>query len=120
MRRRRVGELIVAAQVSQACNSIMKEEVLNVLADKLAADAGAASQARLQLPLAGLESATLAHLLRRTLRRVASQRHHRTASRHAAQVTAAEDKLAQASRARATADKAHKCGKRAQGRGRRR
>lgn len=74
MERARLAELIVAAQVSQTCNSGLKEDVLNRLAQKLAAVAPAAALPQLQLPLTALDSATLAHLLRRTLREVGKQR----------------------------------------------
>ncbi|PRW39059.1 hypothetical protein C2E21_7141 [Chlorella sorokiniana] len=72
--RARVAELIVAAQVSQACNSALKEDTLNLLARKLASAAHAAALPPPQLPLAALDSAALAHLLRRTLREVARRR----------------------------------------------
>lgn len=74
LERARLAELIVAAQVSQTCNSGLKEDVLNRLAQKLAAVAPAAALPQLQLPLTALDSATLAHLLRRTLREVGKQR----------------------------------------------
>lgn len=68
MARSRVVELVMAVRVSQACNSPLREEVLNALARKLAAAGRYATLAKQQQALASLHSSTLAQLLRRTLR----------------------------------------------------
>ena len=73
IRRAKLAELVMAVHMSQACNSTVKEQALNVLAGKLAAAPHAAALARQQAVLAALDSVTLAHLLRRTLRAVAAQ-----------------------------------------------
>lgn len=68
MKRARAVELVMAARVSQACNSPLREAALNGLAEKLATAGRCASLLKQQQALATLHSSTLAQLLRRTLR----------------------------------------------------
>lgn len=88
----------MAVRVSQACNSAVKEQALNVLAGVLAAAPHTASLAQQQAALAALDSTTLAHLLRRTLRAVSAQgSFHRLRSfEPMAQAAVAEAELARA------------------------